>query len=433
MPLSMISCINSIKKAKSEGGLGLLIFSRYHWAANIRALMFWQLESPASLAPGPPSWLNMEANSVVRSSLSALLFCKIEKIAILKSQSFVVKNPVRILNQVRKALGLPTTSVHTPSCFNHSFMPSISDRVFYAWRERGLTSIKHLYVGGHFASFVKLRAKFELPHLRHFRYLQIRDYVRSKIPDFRTLPKEHVFFDILRSPPDSRHLISRFVHLFDNCNRAATDRVREAWEGELGIELSAETWEKCLAMIQNRSVNSRHQLIQFRVVHHLHYCKLKLHKIAPSVSPLCDSCKVSKGTLSHTFWLCPLLTGLWDKIFDWFSKAYKRPFQPKAELAIFGCSQTTPSQPAAMQQSLMLRMIVAKRLILLEWKPTSPPCFQRWLAKMASAIQMERLNCNFFIVVPDLSGESRAGRASAGCLSVHGVGVWGWAQRWGGW
>ena len=282
-------------------------------------------------------------------------------------------------------MGLPTTSVHTPICFNHSFMPSTSDRVSHAWRERGLTSIRHLYMDGHFASCEI--TKIQLPHSHHFRYLQIRDYVRSKIPDFKTLPKEHVFFDILRSPPDSRHLISRFVRLFDDCNGAAMDRVRKAWEGELGIELSAETWEKCFAMIQSYI----HQLIQFKVVHRLHYCKLKLHRIAPSISPLCIRCKVSEGTLSHTLWLCPLLTGLWDKIFDWFSKAYKRPFQPEAELAIFGCSQTTASVPAAMHQSLMLGMIVAKRLILLEWKSTSPPCFQRWLADMASAIQMERL------------------------------------------
>ena len=201
-----------------------------------------------------------------------------------------------------------------------------------------------------------------------FFYLQIRDYVRSKIPDFKTLPQEHVFSDILRSPPDSRHLISRFVHLLDDCKGAATDRVREAWEGELGMELSKETREKCLAMIQSCSVNSRHQLIQFKVVHRLHNCKLKLHKITPSVSPLCDRCKVSEGALFHTFWPCPLLTGLWDKIFDWFSKAYKRPLQPEAELAIFGCLQTTASLPAAKQQSLYTGDDCCKRLILLQWK-----------------------------------------------------------------
>lgn len=33
----------------------------------------------------------------------------------------------------------------------------------------------------------------------------------------------------------------------------------------------------------------------------------------PSVSPLCDQCQVPEHTLSHAFWFCPLLTGVWDK------------------------------------------------------------------------------------------------------------------------
>ena len=145
---------------------------------------------------------------------------------------------------------------------------------------------------------------------------------------------------MLCRPLDSRHLISSFVRLFD-CKGSITNGMRDAWKEELGVELSAAIWDRCLTTIQSCSINSKHQLNQFKVVHHLHYCKLKLHKIAPSVSPQCDRCGVSEGTLSHAFWFSPLLTGFWNKIFDWFSKAYKRLFPPEAELAIFGCSQTT--------------------------------------------------------------------------------------------
>ncbi len=144
-----------------------------------------------------------------------------------------------------------------------------------------------------------------------------------------------------------------------------------------------------MSITQSCSVNSRHQLIDFKVVHRLHYSNLRLHRIFPSVSPLCDRCQASGGTLSHAFWSCPLLTLFWDKIFD--SKAYMCTLRPDAELAIFGCSQTTADLSTASQQSLMLGMTVAKRFILMEWKSTFPPSSQRWLADMTSVIQMEKL------------------------------------------
>ncbi len=52
-----------------------------------------------------------------------------------------------------------------------------------------------------------------------------------------------------------------------------------AWEDELGAELSDETWDRCLTAVRSCSVNIRHQLIQFKVIHRLHYTKTKLHKI----------------------------------------------------------------------------------------------------------------------------------------------------------
>lgn len=51
-------------------------------------------------------------------------------------------------------------------------------------------------------------------------------------------------------------------------------------------------------------------------------------------------------------------------------------------LDIFGCSQLTHRLPTRVKQTQVLRMIVAKRLILQEWKSPSPPSFQRWTMDM---------------------------------------------------
>ncbi len=93
-----------------------------------------------------------------------------------------------------------------------------------------------------------------------------------------------MFFDIFLNPPHSAHLISKFAGLFESCVTASNGRFKVAWEDELGAELSDETWDRCLTVVRSCSVNSRHQLIQFKVIHRLHYTKTKLHKMFSSVS-----------------------------------------------------------------------------------------------------------------------------------------------------
>lgn len=380
-----------LQKPKSEGGLGLPSYKHYYWAANARALMFWHYGSPDSLAPGAPLWLRMESGSVTKSSLPALLFTKLDDSKILKSLSFTLRNSVKILSQIRGILHLPETSAETPICFNHSFMPPWSDRTFHAWREKGLISIGDLYEEGQFMSFNLLREKFDLPHSHFFRYLQIRHYVQSKLSKSASTPENHAFFDILKAPPRSRHLISKFVNLFDGCCMASCVRIREAWEEELGVELVGDVWDGGLSAVRACSVNSRHQLIQYKVIHRLHYSKQRLHRIYPSVSPTCDRCQTSVGTLSHAFWFCPSLSELWSGVFDWYSGAYKISLPLDAILAIFGCSQLSQHFPTATQQALMLGMTVAKRLILREWKSPSSLPFQRWMKDMINVIRMEKL------------------------------------------
>ncbi len=199
------------------------------------------------------------------------------------------------------------------------------------------------------------------------------------------------FFYIFLNPPHSRHLISKMFGLFERFVTAPNERFKVAWEDELGAELSDETCDRCLTAVRSCSVNSRHQLIQFKVIHCLYYTKTKLHIMFSSVSPFCDKCKVTEDTTARAFWFCPSRSGFWTSIFDWYSKAYNRPLLLDAELAIFGFSQHTSSLPKALQQALTRSMIVAKRLILKNWKPSSPPSFRLWTTDIISVIQMERL------------------------------------------
>lgn len=50
------------------------------------------------------------------------------------------------------------------------------------------------------------------------------------------------------------------------------------------IVISEDAWCKCLCSINSCSVNSRHQLIQYKVIHRLHHSCVKLHSFSPSIN-----------------------------------------------------------------------------------------------------------------------------------------------------
>lgn len=349
-----------LQKNVKSGGLGLPIFRHYYWAANARALIFWQGGSPHDDCSSP-LWLKIESMSVSQTSLPALLFSIAQPSHKLFGNNFVLSNSLKILSQIRKALGLPNVSLNAPIAGNHLFKPGLTDGVFLDWRKRGLRCISDFYIDNNFASFPLLQARYHLPQSHFYRYLQVRHFVREHVSDFPLRPHNYNFYDTFLLQPNSRHLISRFVTAFEM--PVSTSHLRDIWSKELGVPLSEELWEEGLSSIQKCSINSRYRLIQFKVVHRLHYSKTKLNRIFESVSPMCDRCNRAEGSLSHLFWYCPVLDSFWSDIFNWFSKQYKIIIQPDCNLAIFGSSERTSTLPSHCKQALKTGMVAAKKLI----------------------------------------------------------------------
>ncbi len=67
-----------LQKPTQIGGFGLPVFKCYYWAANARALSYWQkgvLSEIFSIAD--PLWLKIETISLAKSCLPVLLFSKV--------------------------------------------------------------------------------------------------------------------------------------------------------------------------------------------------------------------------------------------------------------------------------------------------------------------------------------------------------------------
>lgn len=145
--------------------------------------------------------------SVSLTLLPALLFSNVQLSDKLFGYNFVLGNSLKILNQMRKFLGLPNVLVNAPITGNHLFKPGLTDGVFLDWRERGLCCISDFYIDNNFASFPLLQARYHLPQSHFYRYLQVRHFVREHISDFPIRPHNYNFYDTFLLQPNSKHLL----------------------------------------------------------------------------------------------------------------------------------------------------------------------------------------------------------------------------------
>ena len=105
------------------------------------------------------------------------------------NRSYFKHNPViyaliKIWKQLRNHFKLKAVSFLLPITANPPFTPSALDEAYSTGKWLGICIVGNLYIEGTFASFQQLQERFNLPGNQFFRYLQIRDYVRTHFPNF---------------------------------------------------------------------------------------------------------------------------------------------------------------------------------------------------------------------------------------------------------
>lgn len=72
-----------------------------------------------------------------------------------------------------------------------------------------------------------------------------------------------------------------------------------------GSVVSEAVWQSAIKQIHSTSICVRHGLLQFKIIHRLHYSRSKLARIFPEIDPTCSRCHREEATLGHIFWTCP--------------------------------------------------------------------------------------------------------------------------------
>ena len=377
-----------LQRMKRCGGMALPNFQMYYWAANIKSLLYWLHDVSASDAP---AWLHIEASSTARISLSALLCSSIPLHFLPTCQNPVVLHSLKIWSQFRKRYGLVSMSTYAPIAANHLFPASLLDNVFDQWFRKGVLNMRSLYENNIFMSFDQVKNKFALPTHHFFRYLQVRHFVRSQFTLFPSLSPNISLDSILEIKPEIKGTISRLYTAIFEMEDSSLSIIKGHWERDFGTGISEEVWSRILKNVHSSSICARHGLIQFKIVHRLHMSKLKLSRIFPEISPNCNRCKQAPADLYHSFWSCPSLAAFWSSIFELYSELAGRVIEPCNFLGLFGVPSEDFHLPKAQLNCIAYSSLIARRLILLNWKNDRPPSFGRWICDVMYCLKVEKI------------------------------------------
>lgn len=324
-------------------------------------------------------------------SIPALLGSSLPLPSLRSIRNPVVKHSLKIWAQFRKHFGFHSFSLLSPIASNFLFKPSCQDSAFQEWHRKGIVCFKDLFIDNSLASFEQLSRKFSLPKSNFFRYLQARHFVLSQTTRSATAVDSTIVDTILSIDPLKKRLISVLYGKLLELNSAPTDKLKTAWEEDLGFPLSEDTWVSILKLVNSTSLCARHCLIQFKVVHRAHISKAKLSSIYPDISPYCVKCKHVEASLIHMYWSCSDLGKYWREVFHTLSRVLKVKLEPNPLTALFGVMGGEKKLTTAKQRILSFASLLARRAILLRWKDTLPPTHAQWLEDIMSCLKLEKI------------------------------------------
>lgn len=93
----------------------------------------------------------------------------------------------------------------------------------------------------------------------------------------------------------------------------------------------------------------------------------------------------------YTFWSCPSLNGFWSEIFMMLSKVIGKDIVPNALIALFGTWPSPIALSPVKKDVIAFTTLLARRLILLNWKSTVPPTYSRWIKEVLYFLKLEKI------------------------------------------
>lgn len=117
--------------------------------------------------------------------------------------------------------------------------------------------------------------KYSLPNSNFFRCLQMRHFIQKQFPNFPNRPPEVEMDQFLSLNVQQKRLISVIYNKIALLSPVPTLSPINAWEKDLGVEITDVQWRDILKLIHCSSICARRGLLQWKVLYRAHFTNAK--------------------------------------------------------------------------------------------------------------------------------------------------------------
>ena len=248
-----------------------------------------------------------------------------------------------------------------------------------------------MFKDGSFMTFDQLIDEYDITRSHFFQVLTSTGFFMKYVASFPLLQADRWLDEWLEGDPHQKGMVSMLYSDIQEMASPSLDRIRESWCNDMGLEMPDDSWQMAIKIIHSSSVCIRHGLLQFKVFHRLHFSKSRLAEIYPDVDPTCSRCHQAPATLYHMFWSCPSLTQFWVSVFETFSYICDKEIGPNPFIAVFGVIPGEMTVSVLQSDAIAFSSLLARRLILFNWKSAIPPSHRRWVGDVMAHLKLEKL------------------------------------------
>lgn len=113
-------------------------------------------------------------------------------------------------------------------------------------------------------SFEELRCKFDIEKKYFFKFLQLRNFIRTSQNGQTTKPLKTNLEKLMSKDSLSKGAISELYNLLMSNSPENSDDKRLGWSEDLGEEISPEDWSLICSKAHTQTINSRLRLLQYK-------------------------------------------------------------------------------------------------------------------------------------------------------------------------
>lgn len=240
-------------------------------------------------------------------------------------------------------------------------------------------------------SFDEIVVKYDIARSQFFRYLQLRDFIRTQQNQSLSIPSLSMLEEMVVKDCQGRGLISKIYNKLVGESSESSVNKLESWREDLQENISIEEWEKACTKAQLQTVNTRLRFLQYNWLMRSYMTPVKLNKFYNTIPDVCIKCDKEKGTIFHCLWQCSQIKKFWEEVKQCIEEILEIKLHLEPKIFLLGIYPANCNIRKKHRLFLDIGLLLAKRVIALTWKEMDRPRIGKWLSELTTTLPLEKI------------------------------------------